>query len=76
MSIKMSQFMGLEISQELASSIGSGVWCELRVITKCKASGPTSDYLVLSHEKEILRTQSLLDAVRAYNAIEEGGSTR
>ncbi len=69
MQLEMKDILGLEITKEVASSIGSGVWKELYVISKMCASCVKSDYLVLDHGKEVLRTPRLLDAIQAYNRI-------
>ena len=74
MQLEMKDYLGLEITKEIASAIGCGVWKELHIISKLCASCVKSDYLVLNHEREVLRTPRLLDAIRAYNEV--GASKR
>ena len=69
MQLELKDYLGLETTKEIASTIGSGVWKELHVISKLCASCVKSDYLVLDHEREVMRTPRLLDAIRAYNEI-------
>ena len=76
MQLELKDYLGLEITKEIDITLGCGVWKELHVISKLCVSCVKSDYLVLDHEREVLRTPRLQDAIRAYNEIGASNSGR